>query len=201
MNLAEAKKLLAAAGAPNLEFDWFYSTEQYGAEYLKSAQIIAGMLPEAGLKPRQVALPYQQFQQRFSDVNYWNFQGVIHRAGRAWPSLAQNLFAFTNPRGTNYHGASSDGKNLEQGDARLTGLVDRLIGEFDLKKQQEIAHEVIRYYTQQTYSISRPSNSPGLTLWWPVIGNVGLNTTYVGGSAVDPWLNWWIDESKPPLAR
>jgi ABC-type transport system substrate-binding protein len=202
MNVAEAKKLVSAAGHPNgLEFEWVYSTEQYGAEYLKTAQVLAGMFPEVGLKPKQLALPYQTYQQRYTDVNYWNFGGVICRAGRAWPSLAQNLFAFTNPKGTNYHGASTDGKNLDQGDARLTGLVDRLIGEFDVKKQQEIAHEVIRYYTQQVYSISRPSNTPGYTLAWPVIGNVGLNSTYVGGSAVDPWLNWWIDSSKPPVGK
>jgi ABC-type transport system substrate-binding protein len=202
MNVAEAKKLIAASGFPTgQEFDYVYSTEQYGAEYIKSAQIVAGMLQDAGLKPKQVALPYQAYQQKYTDVNYWNFPGVIFRAGRQWPSLAQNLFAFTNPKGTNYHGASTDGKNLDQGDAKLTGLVNNLINEFDNKKQQDITHEVIRYYTQQVYSISRPSNTPGYTLGWPVLGNLGLNSTYVGGSVLDPWLNYWIDTSKPPLAK
>ncbi len=170
MNIAEAKKLIAAAGYANgLEFDWVYSTEQYGAEYIKSAQIIAGMLLEAGLKPKQVALPYQAYQQKYTDVNYWNFGGVIHRAGRQWPSLAQYLFAFTNPKGTNYHGASADGKNLEQGRREADrAWSTSMIGEFDVKKQQDVAHEIIRYYTQQMYSISRPSNSPGYKLVWPV---------------------------------
>lgn len=202
LNVAEAKKLIAAAGyGSGLEFDWVYSTEQYGAEYIKSAQIIAGMLQEAGLKPKQIALPYQAYQQKYTDVNYWNFGGVIHRAGRQWPSLAQNLFAFSNPKGTNYHGASADGKNLDKGDDKLTGMIDRLIGEFDVKKQQDVAHEIIRYYTQQVYSISRPSNSPGYKLLWPAIGNAGLNSTYVGGHEVETYLNWWIDPSKPPLAK
>ena len=82
---------------------------------------MAGMLRESGLKPKEVALPYQAYQQKYSDVNYWNFGGVIHRAGRMWPSLAQNLFAFSNPKGTNYHGASTDGKNLDKGDDKLRG--------------------------------------------------------------------------------
>jgi hypothetical protein len=111
------------------------------------------------------------------------------------------LFAFTNPHGTNYHGASTDGKNVDKGDAKLTGLVNQLIGEFDTHKQNDIAHDIIRYYTQQTYSISRPSNTKGYTIAWPAIGNYGLNSTYVGGSSIDPWINWWIDNSKPPLGK
>jgi hypothetical protein len=111
------------------------------------------------------------------------------------------LFAFTNPAGTNYHGASTDGKNVDKGDAKLTDLVNKMTGEFDLAKQNALAHELIRYYTQQTYSISRPSNSKGYTVTWPVIGNYGVNSTFVGGASTDPWLNWWIDPSKAPLAR
>jgi peptide/nickel transport system substrate-binding protein len=202
LNIAEAKKLLAAAGHPSgLEFDWIFSTEQYGAAYLKSVQILAGMFEAAGFKPRQVPLSYANYQVRYISSDYWNFGGVIHRAGRQWPALASMLFAFTNPSGTNYHGASSDGRNVDKGDAKLTDLVNRMTGEFDLAKQNALAHELIRYYTQQTYSISRPSNSKGYTVTWPVIGNYGVNSTFVGGASTDPWLNWWIDPSKAPLAR
>jgi ABC-type transport system substrate-binding protein len=200
-DLAEAKKLMAAAGASNLEFDWAYSTEQYGAEYLKSAQLFAGMFEAAGFKVKQVAVPYQTYQQKYSDVSYWDVTAVVMRAGRQWPSLAQNLFAFLHPSGSHYHGATPDGKNVDKGDPKLTDWILKIIGEFDVKKQNDTVHDLIRYYTQQSYSISRPSNSPGLTLTWPVLGNYGLNSTFVGGSAVDPWLNWWIDPSKPPLGK
>ena len=99
------------------------------------------------------------------------------------------------------NGASADGKNLDKGDEKLTGMIDKLIGEFDVKKQQDVAHEIIRYYTQQVYSISRPSNSPGYKLVWPAIGNAGLNSTYVGGHEAETYFNWWIDPSKPPMAK
>lgn len=202
MDIAEAKKLLSAGGFPNgMDFDFFFSTEQYGAAYLKSVQVMAGMFPESGLRPKQQPLPYNTFSVRFNGDTYWNFGGVIHRAGRAWPALASMLFAFTNPAGTNYHGATPDGKNVDKGDPKLTDMVSRLTGEFDISKQNAIAHDIIRYYTQQTYSISRPSNTKGYTLAWPVIGNYGVNSTYVGGAVTDPWLNWWIDSSKPPLAK
>ncbi|HLF78403.1 MAG TPA: ABC transporter substrate-binding protein [Dehalococcoidia bacterium] len=202
MNIAEAKKLISAAGHPNgIEFDWKFSTEQYGAAYLKSVQILAGMFPEAGLKPKQVAYPYNTFSQLYNGETYWNFGGVIHRAGRQWPALASMLFAFMNPGGTNYHGASTDGRNVDKGDAKLNDLLSKLTGEFDINKQNALAHEIIRYYTQQTYSISRPSNTKGYTMAWPAIGNYGLNSTFVGGAVTEPWLNWWIDPSKAPLAK
>jgi ABC-type transport system substrate-binding protein len=198
---AEAKKLVAAAGKNNLEFDWVYSTEQYGAEYIKSAQLFAGMFPNAGFRVKEVPVPYGVYQQRYSDASYWKMTGVIMRAGRSWPSLEQNLFAFLHPSGSHYHGASPDGRSAEFGDAKLTEMVLKIIGEFDLKRRNDTVHELIKYYTQQTYSISRPSNTPGYTLTWPVIGNNGLNSTFVAGASTDPWLHWWIDPSKPPLGK
>jgi peptide/nickel transport system substrate-binding protein len=201
MDLAEAKKLLAAAGHPNgLEFDWVYSTEQYGAAYVKSAQVLAGMFPVIGLKPKEVAITYANYQAKYSESTYWNFGGVVHRAGRNWPAITSMLFAFTNPKGTHYHGASADGRSVETGDPKVNELVTKMIGEFDLNKQNAIVQEFIRYYTQQTYSISKPSNTKGYTVVWPAIANYGVNSTYVGGAATDPWLNWWIDPTKPPLA-
>ena len=200
-NVSEAKKLLNAAGHPNgLEFEWVYSTEQYGAEYIKSAQVMAGMFRDAGFNVKELALPYQAYQNKYSEGTYWNFGGVVHRAGRAWPSIGHNFYAFMNPKGSHYHGASADGRNVEQGDPKLTELVDKIIGEFDQKRQNDLIHDTIRYYSGQAYSISRPSNTTGYTLSWPVIGNIGLNSTFVGGASTDPWLNYWIDPTKAPLA-
>jgi peptide/nickel transport system substrate-binding protein len=202
MNITEAKKLISAAGYPNgLDFDFIYSTTQYGAEYLKSVEVLAGMFEGAGLRAKQVPLPYNEYQQKTSEETYWRFGGAVHRAGRGFPSLGSTLFAYMNPNGSNYHGATPDGQNAEKGDPKLTDLVQKIIQEFDLGRQNALAHELVRYYTGQTYSIQRPSNSKGYTLTWPAIGNYGLNSTHVGGASTDPWLNWWIDDSKPPLGK
>jgi ABC-type transport system substrate-binding protein len=201
MDIEESKKLLSAAGHANgIEFEWVYSSEQYGAEYIKSAQVMAGMFPAAGFRVKELSMPYQAYQNKYSEGTYWDFGGVVHRAGRAWPSIGHFLSAFTNPAGSHYHGASVDGKNMDQGDAKLNDLVQKIIGEFDQKRQNDLIHEVTRYYTGQVYSISRPSNTPGYLLNWPVIGNLGVNSTFVGGAVTDPWLNYWIDATKAPLA-
>ena len=58
-NLAEAKKLVAAAGFNNAEFDFFHNSEQtYGAGYARQVQIYSAMFCDLGLKPNQKGLPY-----------------------------------------------------------------------------------------------------------------------------------------------
>src|ERR1043166_2539605 len=58
-NVAESKKLLSAAGhADGFDFDFVYSTTQYGAEYLKSVEVLAGMFANAGLRAKQQPLAY-----------------------------------------------------------------------------------------------------------------------------------------------
>jgi ABC-type transport system substrate-binding protein len=57
-NLAEAKKLVAAAGFANgFEFDFnFASGGQYGALYDRQVQVLAGMFSEGGLRPKQTGV-------------------------------------------------------------------------------------------------------------------------------------------------
>lgn len=200
-NPEEGKKLVAAAGYEDgLEFDWVYSTERYGALYLKQVEVLAGMFPNVGLMPNHVAMTYTNYQDVYSEETYWDFPGVVHRAGRGWPSLSSMFSAFMLPGGTHYHGALADEGDAAEGDPRLTDMVFAINQEFDTTAQQALIHDLIRYYTERTYSIMRPSNPKAFTVTWPVIGNHGLNTSYPGGAVTDPWINWWIDQSKPPAA-
>jgi ABC-type transport system substrate-binding protein len=199
-NLEEAKKLVDAAGhSGGLEFDWVYSTERYGALYLKQVDVLAGMFPAIGLNARHLALTYSAFQDGYSESTYWDFDGVVHRAGRGWPSLSSMFSAMMLPGGTHYHGAVADNGSAADGDPKLTDMVFGINQEFETEAQQALVHDLIRYYTERTYSIMRPSNPRAFTVSWPAISNHGLNTTYPGGAVTDPWINWWIDESKAPL--
>jgi ABC-type transport system substrate-binding protein len=200
-NPEEAKKLMSAAGhGSGLEFDWVYSTERYGALYLKQVDVIAGMLTEVGLMPKHLALTYSAYQDGYSEATYWNFDGVVQRAGRGWPSIQAMFSAMMLAGGTHYHGALQDGGDPAQGDPTLTDMVFGINLEFDTEAQRALIHDLIRYYTERTYSVMRPSNPKAFEVTWPVLGNYGLNTSYPGGAVTDPWLNWWIDDTKAPLA-
>jgi len=199
-NVEEAKKLAAAAGHSNgLTFDWVYSTERYGALYLKQVEVVAGMLPAAGLRPENKALPYTAYQDVYSEKTYWNFGGVVYRAGRGWPSLGTMFSALLLPGGSNYHGTMADGGDPGQGDPKLNAMIAKINQEFDVESQRSQIKDLAKYYTERSYSVMRPTNTKGFSVVWPAIGNYGLNSTYPGGAVTDPWLHWWIDSSKPPI--
>src|SRR5439155_3838897 len=60
-NAAEAKKLLEAAGVKTgVDTNFFYSTGlQYGSEYPKVAEIVAGMLGDGGMRVKSQPKEYQ----------------------------------------------------------------------------------------------------------------------------------------------
>ena len=132
-NPEEAKKLVTAAGYPDgIEFDWVYSTERYGALYLKQVDVLAGMFPESGLIAKHLAITYNEYQEKYAEDTYWNFDGVVHRAGRGWPSLPSMFAAFMLPNGTHYHGALPEGGgSAAGGDPALTDMIAKIIQEFD----------------------------------------------------------------------
>ena len=103
--------------------------------------------------------------------------------------------------GSVFHGMTPDGKNASQGDPKVNDLITSMKTEFDLQKQQSLAHDLIRYVTEQSYSIPRPSTSKGFTLSWPAIGNLGVDTTWVGATDVDVKFDYWVDSSKPPVGN
>jgi hypothetical protein len=76
----------------------------------------------------------------------------------------------------------------------------KITQEFDRARQVTQMHDLIRYVTGQSYYIPRISAVKGYSLWWPVIGNLGSAVSYPGSNTwVDQRLNWWIDDSKPPI--
>ncbi|HEY7270096.1 MAG TPA: ABC transporter substrate-binding protein, partial [Dehalococcoidia bacterium] len=60
-SIAESKKLLAAAGFPNgFDTNLFYNGgTQYGTTYSRSADLLAGMLPDIGIRAKQSPKDYQ----------------------------------------------------------------------------------------------------------------------------------------------
>ncbi|HEX5370183.1 MAG TPA: ABC transporter substrate-binding protein [Dehalococcoidia bacterium] len=199
-NVDEAKKLITAAGKDGLEFDWVFSTERYGAVYLKQVDVLAGMFQNLGLKPNSKGMTYNAYQSGYSEKTYWDFDGVVHRAGRGWPSLGSMFAALLLPSGSQYHGTEADGGDPAKGDPKTNDLIAKIIAEFDVPTQQSLAHDFLKYYTERTYSIMRPTNAPPITVTWPAMSNWGTNTSYVGGAVTDPWINLWIDPTKAPLA-
>ena len=200
----EAKKLMSAAGFPNgFEFTLGYSSERYSAEYLRNSEIFAGMFRDAGINVKQDAVPYQQYQEVYSrDGNLHRFSGAAMRAGRSWGSVPGQLFGTMHKDGSIFHGMTVDGRNPELGDPKVNDLTERIKAEYDSNKQKDLVHDLIRYVTEEATALAKPSTAKDYTLTWPALANFGVYTTYPSGArAAETMINWWIDPSKPPLAR
>jgi ABC-type transport system substrate-binding protein len=210
-NVAEAKKLMAAAGFANgASFNVYYNTENtYGPSYQKILEIYEGMLAAGGMTLKRQGSVYAVYRSDIYDFylssNYAKrgdkaLTGIVHRATRGFPTVAAGLFGMMHPDGGFYQGAAPDGGSVSKGDPTLIALIEKMKAEPDAKTQQGLVHDAIKYITGQMYNVPQPTNAKPFSNWWPAIGNIGLNNTYAGGNIwVEERLNWWADATKAPL--
>ncbi len=214
LNVDEAKKLLAAAGFQNgFEFAYNYNKEgTYGPAYDQTAQLYAGMMSDAGLKPQMTGQTYANwipnFYQAYNKANYTagrakGYIGTQQIAERPYVSAANLLVGSFHSDGGNFHGLTPDGKSPEKGDPKLDDMINQIKNEFDTSKQQSIMKDLQRYATGQAYAIPAPMIAKAFTITWPVIGNYNMYARWAQDNASysEEYLNWWIDTSKPPIAK
>jgi len=209
-NVEEAKKLLAAAGfAAGIDTNMYFSTERYGAIYQDSVQLISGMLFDGNLRANLQGFPYEQFKDIYYEGYYGpsyesgkthGFSGIVHLANPQLPTAASHLFTFVHKDGGRFHGMSPNGNNAQLGDPRLNGDIEKLKQEFDEEQQVKIVHDIIRYFTEQSYYVPRKAATRLVTLTWPALANFDV---YQASPAENQWtetnLQWWIDRTKAPF--
>jgi len=213
-NVAEAKKLLAAAGFANgFTFDYFYNREgTYGPAYTQTAQLYAGMVAAGGLTATMQGQTYANWLPNFyfsyNKADYaagkiHGYNGTQQIAERPYVSSTNLLAGSFHSDGGNFHGLTPDGKNANQGDPKLDDMINGLKAEFDQKKEQALTHELIKYATGQMYAVPVPVAAKYYTLTWPVISNFNGQVRWAQDNAFpsEEWIDWWIDSSKPPLGK
>jgi ABC-type transport system substrate-binding protein len=211
-NVAEAKKLLAAAGFPNgFEFDFnFASGGQYGALYVRQVDVLAGMFAAGGMKPKQSGVAtasvwLDQYSRGYRAKEYAagtkkGFNGISLIPERTYPTAAVHVYNELHKDGQGYRGMVPSGGTVPNGDPQANDLALKITQEFDHARQVALTHDIIRYVTGQSYYIPRISAVKGYSLWWPVIGNLGSFVSYPGSSVwTDQRLSWYIDDTKPPI--
>jgi ABC-type transport system substrate-binding protein len=207
-NIAEAKKLFSAAGFPNgFSSKMYWPINVYGSTFENAAGVLTGMWADGGLKIQSTPLDYQSdyipnVYYSYQGTSTKGFNGMMWRAELGYPTCVSQLFANLHKDGGRYRGVSPDGNNAKQGDPYLNDTIVKAKQEFDLKKQQDLVHDIIKYVAGQSYAIPESWTS---TLvfenWWPVTGNQGVfNTANGGNPVVEVYApTWWIDDSQPPL--
>ena len=216
-NLAEAKKLMSAAGLPNgVESTFYYNgSTNYGTTYTRLAEILIGMLNEGGMKIKQGPTEYQNdwlpnYHFAYTSAYFGgrdktrNFSGLALRYPTFYATAAQTLLSNQHKVGTRFEGATPDGKNPQDGDPQLNALVEKLKAEFDVNKAHAYALEIAQFVADKAYMVQGGAfGALGFGVWWPVVGNLGVWRAMSGVSRTVPEtvLHWWIDTSKAPIAK
>lgn len=211
-DVAEAKKLIAAAGQTATEFDFHWNSSGQFPILNKIVELYTAMLIDGGLKPKlngvNNALEYQNdYYYGYQSKGYAagekkGYGGIAMGSERPFATVGLMVFGTLHKDGAFYHGMTPDGRSVQNGDPKVNELALKIKQEFDLQKQQSLVHELIRYFTGQSYYVPQPSQAKGFSLWWPAIANLNV---YSSGVSPNTWtenrLHWWVDASKPPLGR
>jgi len=214
-NPEEAKKLLSAAGFANGITTESFSNQEltYGPTYNQAVEVYAGFFTGAGQKVTQTTMPYTQFLNSYyfgyrsgasaqgGAGDKVGYNGYSIQAERPYASAVNLMLGSWHSSGGAFHGLTPDGMNAFKGDPKLDDLIQKTQAEFDTGKQVSLTHDVIRYMTGQMYMVPRPVANRGYQIFWPAIGNVGLNERWAGNNAVwsEEYQNWWIDTTKAPF--
>jgi hypothetical protein len=93
------------------------------------------------------------------------------------------------------------GGTLEGGDPASNDLALKINQAFDREEQAKLIHELTRYATEKMYYIPRVAAEKAFFLFWPGVGNVGVEVEYPNSQFwVDRRSTWWLDTSKAPFA-
>jgi ABC-type transport system substrate-binding protein len=204
-NIAEAKKLLTAAGYPDgVEVIANYiSGTGYGPAYHDYLQPVLGMGADAGFKFKETEQNYQtNWPDEFRDSHGY-FDGLAFRLTPVPAEPREALFSLYNQAGSLNYGFDPDGKGVPAkdgpylGDPTCDDLTSKLRITFDNNEAISIAHELQQYLGKQQYIHRALASATGFDVAWPAVRNYNVFNGLTWGYA---WKRYWIDKTQAPLA-
>jgi ABC-type transport system substrate-binding protein len=205
-NVAEAKKLMAAAGFANgLELT---STgprgTNYGVNFPREVQVREGMQAEIGIKFNSNLIDYQtEFIPRYRDVN-GQFEGIGYRSGpppTSSDAVGVLTFWYHSQAGSSFLGFDTAGKGDGAGDSHVDAEIKKAQQEFDDNKRKSLTQELDRYLAQKAYVLMGLGGANGFSMAWPAVQNFEAFKGALQNSNRVANMHWWLDETKPPLKR
>jgi peptide/nickel transport system substrate-binding protein len=187
-DLAEAKKLLAAAGYPNgfSTISHMVTGPQLATE--KHATVIDGFWRDLGVEsvvePIDYAkdyIPnYRDGRGQFEGWAYKSSSGGPPSGGEAIGSLTTHYWA----QSALYHGFE---------DQKVQDMIEAGRIEPDDQKRRNLVFELQRYLAGKMYVMHPPGATSNFLLAWPALANFN----YWRGTRINERL--WIDQTKPPF--
>ena len=203
-DLAEAKKLLAAAGYPNgLEVESVWAPTGIHVDLGKFVATLEGMATEIGFRFKTVNPNFgTDYLLNYRDQN-GNYEGMVWRnQGLVGGDPINQMTSeyMSTPGNIRFSGFDPAGKGDYSGDPTLETMIKNVNAEFDSKKQVQIVHDIQRYLGKMLYDLYFPGGASTLDLVWPVMRNHRVFND--GRSATSRSFTYqWIDATKAPLSK
>jgi peptide/nickel transport system substrate-binding protein len=201
-DVAEAKKLLAAAGFQNgLEVTAVISAPPTSPAQ-RNADALAGFALEAGMKLnfQNVANPTPWRPNYYYAKGNWDGMGFVTIRGSGDSGVAFN--SYYHPTGGIFPGFDPDGRSTYAGDPFVTDIIEKMNREFDQQKRYALAYEFQRYDAKKQYFPSFPGGASGFTLAWPCLQNFQVfNQVEDSAGSNEDEAQFWIDETQAPFKK
>ncbi len=194
LNVAEAKKLLDAAGYPNgvdSQISYIAST-QYGSTFPKACEVLAGMMRDSGLFKLKTNNP--DYKTDYVPRYYYakgDFKGIALGATTQFPEIDQYLFAY-------FHSTGGREKSTFMGknpDTKSDQMIDAQRKETDPAKRTQIIHDWQKYAATWMPQILWPGVASSFGLTWPWYSNSGVFRAWDAESD-NVQTHLWFDKSK-----
>jgi peptide/nickel transport system substrate-binding protein len=203
-NVAEAKKLMSAAGVPN-GFDTivhYPNSAQYRLE--RQTQPIIGFLQDIGIKAKQDA--QTDYTTDYIPNNRdakGNYEGLsVHSVTGGTAMLLHPVSALAAlhlpESGVTFNGYDVNGKGDMSGDPQLIAMLQKAKVDRDPATQKKLVHDAQRHLGKAQHALLLPGSATGFWAVWPAVQN--FNVWDGGTDATWEHYKMWIDPTKAPLA-
>lgn len=203
-DLAEAKKLMAAAGYGDGLAVTSHAPQPGGpqGDISKYALVTDNMTSDIGIK---LTTDYGDYTKQY--IPLWR-DGHGQYEGWAHTSLAGGPVSGGNPLrhlasqylptgGALFKGFSTSGKNDQSGDPHLSALIEKARLEQDTQRQHALAFDIQRYLAKAMWALRQPGAASRFTMAWPTLGNYRVWR----GNGAALYYRWWLDQTKPPFTK
>jgi ABC-type transport system substrate-binding protein len=192
-DIAEAKKLVSAAGFPNgIETSITYRVEGLTSQYYQGNDIQMNMVRDSGVfKPMIKPVQGVDWQTNWVRSNGL-VDGIAHFFDFPTPDPTASVLSRYHSSGSSFNGA----------DKTIEDLMTKAKSEFDNEKRKALLHELQRYDAGKNF-FPRVGGGAVLSLAWPAVRNKFVN---IGGTGrgnyrqfLTPWV--WLDQTKAPFNK
>jgi peptide/nickel transport system substrate-binding protein len=199
-DVAEAKKLLAAAGYPNgLDLTSNYAVGSIYTANHKKMEVLNEFEREVGLRftPKQVDYNTEFIPQMRDSKG--QFEGTSWKTGPSalsTNSVGRLAFDYAAASGASFYGFDAGGKGDASGDPHVESSIRKAQSELDTEKRKSIVHDLQRYLGQKQYAVRWPGGATSFVMAWPALQNFRVWTGSRDSHIT--LLHWWLDETKAP---